>query len=143
MAKPITATSALPADIRKPVSIDICETSSKAFQMAAALVRIGYTFVPDRPVDVYQNGTAAFTVVLGQPTETGYEDAQVAMRAALEVEQAEFERRVQAEVKLRVEQLQRQEMERQVAEAEAAQAAAIARIKAEADARIAALQSSK
>jgi hypothetical protein len=146
---PVAKTSALPAPAKRPFSIDICESSPKAFQLASALVRQGYVFLKDRPVEVYgMSGTAAFTVVLGEPDETGYADAEAAIRQGLEMEQAEFERRVEREVQARIEQIKRQEHEAKIAEQvaahkqkvkelEAAAAAEIAKLEAEAQAQIA------
>lgn len=137
---PVAKTSALPAPAKRPFSIDICESSPKAFQLASALVRQGYVFLKDRPVEVYgMSGTAAFTVVLGEPDETGYADAEAAIRQGLEMEQAEFERRVEREVEARVEQIKRDEQEarkaalvaehkKQIAQIEAAAAAEIAKL---------------
>jgi hypothetical protein len=147
-ATPTAVTSALPAPARKPFSVDICEISPKAFQLASALIRQGYTVLRDRPVEVYSNGYAVLTCVLGEPDETGYADADEAMRKALEIEAAEFEKRVEREVQSRVEQIKRAEHEAKIAEQvaqhqkkirelEAAAAAEIARLDAEAQAQIA------
>lgn len=106
-----TVTSELPVRARSPFSIDICEPSAKAFQMASALVRQGYTIMQDRPVDVTPYGVANLTLILGNPTESGYADAEEAKRLGLELESAEFERRVEREVGIRVEQIKRDEHE--------------------------------
>lgn len=134
-----TVTSPLPAAMRKPYSIDICENSVKAFQMAAALIRQGYVPLQDRLVEVYPHGVAVMTLVLGEPTETGYADAEDAKRQALALEAAEFERRVTQEVESRIEQMKRDEAEakrtallqehkRKLAELEKASAAEIAQL---------------
>jgi plasmid maintenance system killer protein len=140
----------LPAPARRPYSIDVCENSFKAFQIASALCRQGYVILKDRPVDIYTNGVAVFTMVLGEADETGYADAEEAMRKALDKEQAEFEARVEREVLVRIEAIKRAEHEAKIAqqkaehqqkikELEAAAAAEIARLDAEAAARLAKL----
>jgi hypothetical protein len=138
-ATPITATSALPAAARKPYSIDVCENSFKAFQLASALIRQGYTILKDRPVEIYTNGVAVFTCVLGEPTETGYADAEEAMRKGLEKEQAEFEERVAREVQARVEQIARDAHAAKVAQAVAEHQRAIKALEKAGAADIAAL----
>jgi len=110
-AQALPVTSELPVRAKAPFSIDICESSHKAFQMASALIRQGYTILEDRPVTVLPHGVAIFTCVLGNPSETGYADAEEAKRIALEMEAADFERRVQQEVEVRVEQIKRAEHE--------------------------------
>jgi len=79
--------------------------------MASALIRQGYVILEDRPVTVLSHGVAIMTLVLGNPTESGYADAEEAKRIGLEMEAADFERRVQQEVEARVEQIKRQEHE--------------------------------
>jgi len=110
-AQALPVTSELPVRAKAPFSIDICESSHKAFQMASALIRQGYTILEDRPVTVLPHGVAIFTCVLGNPTESGYADAEEAKRIGLEMEAAEFEKRVQQEVEVRVEQIKRAEHE--------------------------------
>jgi hypothetical protein len=139
-ATPITATSALPAPARKPYAIDVCENSFKAFQLASALIRQGYCILKDRPVEIYTNGVAVFTLVLGEPTETGYADAEEAMRKALDKEAAEFEARVAREVQARVEQIKKAEHEAKIAEQVAAHQKKIRELEAAAAAEIARLE---
>jgi hypothetical protein len=136
----ITATSALPASVRKPVSINVLEQQRKAFQLASALIRKGYVFLPDRQIEFYsQSNTVGFTMILGEPEETGYADAEAAMLRSLEHEAALFEERVEREVGIRVEQLQHAaneakkaallaEHRKQVAQIEAVAAAEIAKL---------------
>lgn len=137
---PTPVTTELPVRAKAPFSIDICESSVKAFQMASALIRQGYTILEDRPVNVYPHGVAVMTLVLGNPTESGYADAEAAKRLGLELEAGEFERRVQHEVDIRIERMKAAEHEakkaallaehqRKIREIEATAAAEIAKLK--------------
>ena len=112
MTTPITATSALPADSRKPFSIDVLDQQRKAFQTASALIRLGYVFLADRPIQVFtHNNNVAFTMVLGTPEETGFADAQDAIALGLRKEAHEFDQRVEREVERRIEQMRIDEIE--------------------------------
>lgn len=137
-ATPVT--SELPVRAKAPFAIDVCESSHKAFQMASALIRQGYTILEDRPVTVLPHGVAIFTCVLGNPTESGYADAEEAKRIGLEMEAAEFERRVQHEVEIRIERIKAAEHEakkaalvaehkKKIADIEKAAAAELAKLK--------------
>jgi hypothetical protein len=136
---PTAVTTALPAPAKKPFSVEICEMSPKAFQLASALIRQGYTILKDRQVEIYNNGVAVFTLVLGEPTETGYADADEAMRKALDKETAEFEERVAREVQTRVEQLARDAHAAKVAKAVAEHQQAIKALEKAGQAELAAL----
>lgn len=139
-AQALPATSELPVRAAAPFSIDICESSHKAFQMASALIRQGYTILEDRPVTILPHGVAIFTCVLGNPTESGYADAEEAKRIGLEMEAADFERRVQHEVEIRIERIKAAEHEakkaalvaehkKKIADIEKAAAAELAKLK--------------
>jgi hypothetical protein len=138
-ATPTAVTSALPAPMKRPFSIDICEPSSKAFQLASALIRQGYCVLRERPVEVYSNGYAVLTVILGEPDQTGYADAEEAIRKGLEKEAAEFEERVAREVQARVEQIARDAHAAKVAQAVAEHQRAIKALEKAGAADIAAL----
>lgn len=99
-----TVTSPLPTEVRKPYSVEICESSVKAFQMATALIKQGYTILESRHVDVLNNGVAMMTLVLGDATEAGYADAEEAKRIAILWEDAALQRQQEQEAKLQMEQ---------------------------------------
>lgn len=97
-------TSPLPSDVRKPYAVDICESSVKAFQMATASIRQGYTIKESRYVDVYSTGVAAMTLVLGDATEAGYADAEEAKKIAILWEDAALQKQQEQEAKFQIEQ---------------------------------------
>ena len=99
-----TVTSSVPTEGRKPYAVEICESSMKAFQMATALIKQGYTIKESRYVDVYSTGVAAMTLVLGDATEAGYADAEEAKRIAILWEDAALQRQQEQEAKLQIEQ---------------------------------------
>lgn len=139
VSAPTPVTTELPVRAKAPFSIDICESSVKAFQMASALIRQGYTILEDRPVNVYPHGVAVMTLVLGSPTESGYADAEAAKRLGLELEAGEFERRVQHEVGIRIERMKAAEHEAKKAALLAEHQRKIREIEATAAAEIASL----
>lgn len=137
-ATPVT--SELPVRAKAPFAIDICESSAKAFQMASALIRQGYVILEDHPIYVFPHGVASMKLVLGNPTQAGYADAEEAKRLGLELEAAEFERRVQHEVEIRIERIKAAEHEakkaalvaehkKKIADIEKAAAAELAKLK--------------
>lgn len=139
-ATPAAKATALPASAKRPFSIDVCENSYKAFQLASALIKQGYVFLKERPVELYPTGVAVFTLVLGDADETGYADAEAAIRQGLELEQAEFDRRVEHEVQMRIEQMKKAEHEAKIAEQVAAHKQKIRELEAAAAAEIARLE---
>lgn len=97
-------TSPLANEVRKPYAVEICESSVKAFQMATALIKQGYTILESRHVDVYSTGIAVMTLVLGDATEAGYSDAEAAKQIAILWEDAALQRQQEQEAKLQIEQ---------------------------------------
>lgn len=97
-------TSPLPTEVRQPYTVQICESSVKAFQMATALIRQGYTILESRHVDVYSTGVAAMTLVLGDATEAGYSDAEEAKKIAILWEDVALQRQQEQETQLQIDQ---------------------------------------
>jgi hypothetical protein len=132
-----TATQTAPA--RKPFSINFCEPAFPAFQQACALIRAGYVFAPDMPVELTPTGHAIFTLCLGTPDHNAVNKAQEATDHALRMEAAAYERDVQARAEVLLADYKRAELEKQVAALKAQQAREIAALEKATAAQIAKL----
>lgn len=90
---------------KKPFSIELVGPGYKIFQQACSLVRSGYIIAPElAPVIMPASGQVTMTLILGTPQTYAEEDAAASIKLGLELEEAEFERRVIAEAKRIVEQ---------------------------------------
>ncbi len=86
-----------------PNTITICENQATGFDKAAVLVRAGYTFSRDDFVSVFPDGVCSMVLTIGSPPDAAVQAAEAAKAEALLIEEAEFERRVQAAAKQLVE----------------------------------------
>ncbi len=111
---------------RKPFSIQIVEPAYPAFQQACQLIREGYVFAPDMPVELTPTGHAIFTLVLGTPDHNAVNKANEATEHALAMEAAAYERDVQARAKTLLDDYKREQLEAQVAAMKAQQAKEVA-----------------
>jgi hypothetical protein len=132
-------TTAQTAPARKPFSINVVEPAFPAFQQACALIRQGYVFSPDMPIELTPTGHAIFTLVLGTPDHNAVNKAQEATDHALAMEAAAYERDVQARAEVILADYKRAELEKQVAALKAQQAKEIAALEKATAAQIAKL----
>lgn len=111
---------------RKPFSIQIIEPAFPAFQQACQLIREGYIFAPDAPVELTATGHAIFTLVLGTPDHDAVNKANEAKEHAVAMEAAQRQRDVEARAKTMLEDYKREQLAVQVAAMKAQQAKDIA-----------------
>ncbi|WP_020656565.1 hypothetical protein [Massilia niastensis] len=128
----------LPA--RKPFSIQIIEPAFPAFQQACALIRSGYVFAPDLPVELTPNGNAIFTLVLGTPDHNAVNKANEATEHALMLEASAYERAVEARAKMLLDDYKKEQLRLQVDAMKAQQAKDIAALEKATAAAIAKIQ---
>lgn len=114
------------ASARKPFSIQFVEPAFPAFQQACQLIRQGYIFAPDLPVELTPTGHAIFTLVLGTPDHHAVNKANEATEHALAMESAAYERDVQARAEMILADYKKSQLEAQVAAMKAQQAKEIA-----------------
>jgi len=114
---------------KQPRTVQLAGMMANVFPQAAALARLGYTFDPAMPQQVFPaTGMAAFFMVLGMPDEFAVRGAREAIADAVALEQLEFSKAVQeAAARLIAEQAaaaRQLESDAKIAAAEAALAAA-------------------
>jgi hypothetical protein len=112
-------------EVIKPVSLTLFGPGFKVFMELCVHVRNGYVVHPDFPVHFYPNGNVQAILVLGNPTQATIDMARESEQTARKQEEADRQRKIQAEAKRLVEQEKREELERQVAALQAEQAKAI------------------
>jgi hypothetical protein len=124
---------------KKPFSINVIQPAYPAFQQACALIRQGYIFAPDMPVELTPTGQAIFTLVLGTPDHNAVNNAQEATDHALRMEAAAYEAAVQARAETLLADYKKAELEKQVQALKAQQAREIAALEKATAAQIAKL----
>jgi hypothetical protein len=124
---------------RRPFSIQIAEPAGPAFEYAAALVRLGYCFSPDFPVTITQTGQALFTMILATPQQSAVDKAYDFIELGNELENAAYERDVQARAEVLLADYKRVEHEKQIAALKRQQARDIAALEKANAAALAAL----
>jgi hypothetical protein len=115
MTKQTVPAAAPAAPARKPFSVQIVEPAYPAFQQACALIRDGYIFAPDMPVELTPQGHAIFTLILGTPDAHAFTKAQEATDHALAMEAMQYRKDVEQAAKALLEQQKRDELAKQVA----------------------------
>jgi glycine/serine hydroxymethyltransferase len=113
-----------------PRIIIINDYVQASFARAAVLVRQGFIFSPDATPEIYTNGFANLTMVLGSPDDASIAAAEVARAEALEMESVKYERDVQTAAKAMLEQAEREAKAKAVAAEIAATKARIAALEA-------------
>jgi hypothetical protein len=129
-------TTAAAAPARKPFSINVIEPAFPAFQQACALIRQGYVFSPDMPIELTPTGHAIFTLVLGTPDHNAVNKAQESVEHGLAMEAAQYERDVQARAETLLADYKRKELEKRIAAEVAAREKEIAALRKAADAEL-------
>lgn len=103
-----------------PFNINVCEPGVPAFQKACALIRMGYVFAKDIPIEIMPNGNAIFTLLLGTPDHNAVNAANEATEHGLMLEAAAYQRDVEARAKMMLEDYKKEQLQKQV-EAEIAE----------------------
>jgi len=97
-----------------PFHVNICEPGIPAFQRACALIRMGYVFAQDVPVQIMPNGNAIFTLLLGTPDHNAVNAANEATEHGLAMEAAQYQRDVEERAKMMLEDYKREQLQKQV-----------------------------
>lgn len=126
--------------LRKPFHVQLIEPAFPAFQQACQLIREGYIFAPDMPVELTPTGHAILHLVLGTPDHNAVNKANEATNHALKMEAAQYERDVQARAKMLLDDYKKEQLEAQVAAMKAQQAKEIAALEKATAAAIAKIQ---
>ncbi|RNF30684.1 hypothetical protein NM04_11220 [Massilia aurea] len=114
---------------KQPRTVQLSGMMANVFPQAAALARLGFTFDPAMPQQVFPaTGMAAFFMVLGTPDEYAVRGAQEAIADAAALEELEFNKAVQEAAARLIEgqaaAARKAESDAKIAAAEAALAAA-------------------
>lgn len=123
-----------------PFHINVCEPGIPAFQKATALIRMGYCFAPDIPVQLTQNGNAIFTLILGTPDHDTVNAANESVSVGIMMQESAYEQAVEARAKMLLEEYKQDQIKKQVEAEIAGHKRKIAEIQKAADAAAAKLK---
>jgi hypothetical protein len=131
-----TAPVAAPA---KPFSIQLLGPTYPIFQELCAHIRNGYVINKDAPIDLFPNGNAAISLILGDPDELAIARAKESSDFSVAQEEQRYRKDVEQAAKRLIEDEKRNALEQQVKEAVAANEKAIAKLRRDAEAELAKL----
>jgi membrane-bound ClpP family serine protease len=128
-----------PVVAAKPFSIQLIGPAYPLFQELCVHVRNGYVINRDAPVELFQNGNAMLSLILGNPDEIAISQAKESTAHSVAQEESRYLKDVEEAAKRYVEQEKREALEKQVADAIAASEKAIAKLRKDAEAELAKL----
>lgn len=126
--------------MRKPFHVQLIEPAFPAFQQACQLIREGYIFAPDMPVELTPTGHAILHLVLGTPDHNAVNKANEATEHAAMLEASAYEQAVEARAKTLLDDYKKEQLRLQVEAMKAQQAKEIAALEKATAAAIAKIQ---